>query len=74
MKDQKRIVHLALVNEEPVFVLRGQDLCAIKAMKAYLIECADRGCSLEFLLDLRECITDFEAYQKEEGVLLKLPD
>lgn len=74
MKDQKRIVHQALMNEEPVFVLRGRDKCALTALKSYYIRCGADGCSKEFIEDLKECIADFEAYKKEEGVVMRLPD
>lgn len=75
MKDQKRIVHQALVNAEPVLALRGRDVCALPVLYLYYYECMEKGCNTEFLKDLKECIAEFKAYSENEGkVLMRIPD
>lgn len=71
-KDQARILKECLNNDEPVFVLRGRDACAIPALNAYLLQCIKSGCSVEFLKDLKEIIDEFNIHHHTE--MTKIPD
>jgi len=75
MKDQKKIVHQALTNGEPVLALRGRDICALPVLYLYYFECEQKGCSPEFMSDLKACIAEFKAYSENEGKeLMRVPD
>jgi len=60
--------------EIPVFVLCGNDICAIETLKEYYAIAKNKGCSNEFLEDLGLLIHDFELFRKEEPEKIKLPD
>lgn len=60
--------------EIPVFVLCGNDSCAIESLKEYYRIAKEKGCSPEFLDDLHLLIVDFERFQLEESEKIKLPD
>lgn len=74
MKDQKRLLHKCMHAEIPVFVLCGNDACAIESLKEYYRIAKEKGCSDEFLEDLQLLIQDFELFQQEEAEKIKLPD
>jgi hypothetical protein len=65
-KDQGRIVKECLNNDEPVFALRGRDICAIPALESYLLACHKAGCSEDFILELIEIIEEFHVHQRQE--------
>jgi len=71
-KDQARIVQRCLNDDEPVFALRGQDVCAVPALEKYFDTCVRNGCSQEFLDELNEIIEEFKLHQKTEPT--KLPN
>ncbi|MBP8981472.1 MAG: hypothetical protein KBG19_00375 [Bacteroidales bacterium] len=66
-KDQKKIVHDALINDEPVFVLRGKDSCALEALAAYYTACTKAGCSVKFQEEILECMDEFIMHKNEYG-------
>ncbi len=74
MKDQWKIVKDCRnsENQEPCIVLRGQDICALPALKEYFKICVMKGCNDEFIKDLSLLISDFEQFQQEETT--KIPD
>lgn len=74
MKDQKRLLHKCMNAEIPVFVLCGNDSCAIESLKEYYRIAKEKGCTPEFLDDLQLLIADFEHFQEEEAEKIKLPD
>jgi hypothetical protein len=69
-KDQKKIVHDALVNDEPVFVLRGKDTCALEALTAYYGACSRVGCTTKFQEEVMECINEFIMHKNEFGTTI----
>lgn len=71
-KDQGRIVKQCLANDEPVFALRGQDKCAVPALKRYYLTCGSAGCSQEFLNEIMDIIEEFSIFQSIEET--KIPD
>lgn len=74
MKDQQRLVRKCLDNEVPVFVLCGTDINAVPTMEAYHQYAETKGCSAEFLKDLRLLIEDFRIFQSQEPEKVRLPD
>ena len=74
MKDPLKIVKdcRASENQEPVFVLRGQDRFADQILEQYLLHCMANQCNSEFIDDLVLLINDFVQFQKEEQT--KIPD
>lgn len=74
MKDQRRLLHKCMHAEIPVFVLCGSDACAVEALDEYYKIAQTKGCSKEFLDDLRLLIDDFRAFQREEPEKVNVPD
>lgn len=72
MKNPCKIVKDCIKNEEPVFVLRGKDKFAIKAIQAYYEAVKNGGATDDFVNEINEINKDFEAYAQESGV--KIPD
>jgi hypothetical protein len=53
-------------KEEPYFVLRGQDICALPAIKAYYEAIKQHVKDPYFLEEIEEIMKDFEAYRNEQ--------
>ena len=60
-------------KEEPYFVLRGQDFCALAAIEAYYEEVKKHVKNPYFIEEIEEIMKDFHAYRKEIGQT-KIPD
>lgn len=60
-------------KEEPYFVLRGQDVCALAAIETYYEEVRNRVRDPYFIEEIEEIMKDFRAY-REEVSKTKLPD
>lgn len=56
-------------RDEPCFVLRGQDVMAAVALRAYQQACRDAGCCDEFLMDVDKAIYEMSKWKPK-----KLPD
>lgn len=74
MKDQRRLLHKCMHAEIPVFVLCGSDKCAIDTLIEYYNIAQKKGCSTDFLEDLKLLIEDFEQFQEEEPEKVNTPD
>lgn len=74
MKDQKRILHKCLIDDIPAFVLCGTDICSIRTMEEYYKIAKEKGCSPDFLEDMKLAIEDFKIFQEQEPEKVKLPD
>lgn len=74
MKDQKKLLHKCLIDDIPVFVVCGTDICSIQTMEAYYTIAKKRGCSSDFLEDMELVIKDFKLFQEQEPDKVKLPD
>ncbi|WP_085537227.1 hypothetical protein [Massilibacteroides vaginae] len=72
MKNPCKIVKDCIENEEPVFVLRGKDIFAIKAIQAYYESVKNGGAAADFVNEINEICKDFEAFANESNV--KIPD
>jgi hypothetical protein len=53
-------------KEEPYFVLRGQDICALPAIKAYHEAIKQHVKDPYFMEEIEEIMKDFEAYRNEQ--------
>ncbi|EJX03993.1 hypothetical protein EVA_07900 [gut metagenome] len=60
-------------KEEPYFVLRGQDVCALAAIEAYFNEVKGKVKNPYFIEEIEEIMKDFRAY-REEVCKTKIPD
>lgn len=72
MKNPIKIVKDCFENEEPVFVLRGKDMFAVKAIQAYYEAVKNGGVSDDFVNEISEIKNDFNAFAKENNT--KIPD
>jgi hypothetical protein len=53
--------------EEPVFLLRAQDICAVPAMQKYLDECIDQGSPEYHINGVGEAIQRFLDWETSHG-------
>jgi len=60
--------------EEPVFVIRGKDITAPSAIRAYAWLAAEAGAPPEHVEAARQRAAEFEAWQKTAPALVKVPD
>lgn len=60
-------------KDEPYFVLRGQDRCALAAIEAYCNEVKKHVKNPYFVEEIEEIMKDFRAY-REEVERTKIPD
>jgi hypothetical protein len=74
MKDPKEILQKAALRDEPVFVLRAQDVMAPYILRHYIYKAQKTDCDEAFLEELQQILIRFEKWQKEYRSLLKLPD
>ena len=68
MKNPIQMIKQCVEKEEPYFVLRGQDVCALAAIETYY-EVKDPY----FIEEIEEIMKDFRAY-REEVSNTKIPD
>ncbi len=60
-------------KEEPYFLLRGQDICALAAIETYYEEVKKNVKDPYFIEEIEEIMKDFRAY-REEVSNTKIPD
>lgn len=72
MKNPITMIKQCFENDEPYFVLRGQDQCAIAAIEAYYNEVKKQVKDEYFVEEISEIMKDFKAYQEEQKC--KIPD
>jgi len=71
---------LGIPDDEPIFILRGQDISAVRAISAYRQHAsidirATRGSSgTAFLRDVESCIDDFVEFGIQNPGRIKTPD
>ena len=73
MKNPIQMIKQCVEKEEPYFVLRGQDVCALAAIETYYEEVRNKvkdACCIE---EIEEIMKDFRAY-REEVSNTKIPD
>lgn len=73
MKNPIQMIKQCVEKEEPYFVLRGQDLCALAAIETYYEEVRKQVSNPYFIEEIEEIMKDFRAY-REEVDKTKIPD
>lgn len=73
MKNPIQMIKQCVEKEEPYFVLRGQDHCALAAIEAYLEQVRQNVRDPFFIEEIEEITKDFRAYREEVGHM-KMPD
>lgn len=72
MKNSIRMIKECVERDEPYFVLRGQDQCALEAISAYLEEVKKTVKDPAFIEEIEEITKDFWTYAREQ--LTHVPD
>lgn len=67
------MIKQCMEKEEPYFVLRGQDVCALAAIETYYKEVKAKVTDPYFIEEIEEIMKDFRAY-REEVAKTKIPD
>ena len=73
MKNPIQMIKQCVEKEEPYFVLRGQDVCALAAIETYYEEVRNKVKGPYFIEEIEEIMKDFRAY-REEVSNTKIPD
>ena len=73
MKNPIQMIKQCVEKEEPYFVLRGQDVCALAAIETYYVEVRNKVKDPYFIEEIEEIMKDFRAY-REEVSNTKIPD
>ena len=73
MKYPIQMIKQCVEKEEPYFVLRGQDVCALAAIETYYEEVRNKVKDPYFIEEIEEIMKDFRAY-REEVSNTKIPD
>ena len=73
MKNPIQMIKQCVEKEEPYFVLRGQDRCALAAVEAYYEAVRQQVKDPYFVEEIEEIMKDFRAY-REEIAKIKIPD
>jgi DNA repair exonuclease SbcCD ATPase subunit len=73
---QNRIVDLAgkIPANEPVFLLRAKDLCALPTLHAYLTELVSKGADRDIVANVNAATLMFSKFQRDNSQLMKLPN
>lgn len=72
MKNPIIMIKQCIEKDEPYFVLRGQDVCALAAIEAYYNAVKDKVKDPYFVEEIDEIRKDFRAYLEEQNT--KIPD
>lgn len=59
---------------EPTITLRAKDVIAIRALKTYVNECKDQGCTDDFVREVSNIFDRFAQFASENPFKMKLPD
>lgn len=73
MKNPIQMIKQCVEKEEPYFVLRGQDVCALAAIETYYEEVRNKVKDPYFIEEIEEIMKDFRAY-RDEVSNTKIPD
>ena len=73
MKNPIQMIKQCVEKEEPYFVLRGQDRCALAAVEAYYEAVRQQVKDPYFVEEIEDIMKDFRAY-REEIAKTKIPD
>ena len=63
-----------LLHGEPVFILRGKDLAAVRAVQVYRDECHRIGAGAEHVEAIERIVAAFIEYRMDHPDDMKIPD
>ncbi len=66
MKNPIQMIKQCVEKDEPYFLLRGQDVCALTAIEAYYESVKERVTDPNFIEEIEEIMKDFRAYREEQ--------
>jgi hypothetical protein len=66
MKNPIQMIKQCVEKEEPYFLLRGQDICALPAIIAYYEAIKDKVTDPYFIEEIEEIMKDFQAFRDEQ--------
>jgi hypothetical protein len=66
MKNPIVMIKQCIEKEEPYFLLRGQDICALPAIEAYYEAIKKQVQDPYFIEEIEEIMKDFRAYLEEQ--------
>ena len=67
MKNPIQMIKQCVEKEEPYFLLRGQDLCALKAIETYYEEVKKHVKDPYFIEEIGEIMKDFPGFPGRTG-------
>ena len=72
MKNPIKMIKQCNEKDEPYFLLRGQDICALPAIETYYENVKDKVKDSRFIEEIEEIMKDFRAYSEEQQ--MHIPD
>ena len=72
MKNPIQMIRQCNEKDEPYFLLRGQDICALPAIETYYENVKDKVKDSRFIEEIEEIMKDFRAYSEEQQ--MHIPD
>ncbi|MDR0794746.1 MAG: hypothetical protein LBE79_01625 [Tannerella sp.] len=72
MKNPIQMIKQCVEKDEPYFLLRGQDICALPAINAYYEAIKGKVKDPYFIEEIEEIMKDFQAFADEQDV--RIPD
>lgn len=66
MKNPIQMIKQCAEREEPYFLLRGQDICALAAIESYYSEVKTKVKDPYFVEEIEEIMKDFRAFCEEQ--------
>ena len=72
MKNPIQMIKQCNEKDEPYFLLRGQDICALPAIETYYENVKDKMKDSRFIKEIKEIMKDFRAYSEEQQ--MHIPD
>lgn len=73
-KSAESVLESARKNNEPVFVLRAKDRCALIAIANYRNSCIGLGCDKNHIDGINEIYNDFKQFVIDNPEKIKIPD
>lgn len=61
-------------EDEPVFIIRAQDIASIDAILGYATEAEDHGAAPELLSGVMNVVSKFEQWRSANPERVKIPD
>ena len=72
MKNPIQMIKQCNEKDEPYFLLRGQDICALPAIETYYENVKHTVKDSRFIEEIEEIMKDFRAYSEEQQ--MHIPD